>query len=204
VSTSIEDIPTIADAGRLGRRPGTGSAVADAYRPPVTPAAGLLGSLGIAKALELAGTVQRQLFPSSAQLAALHAAGPSYTFYNDCGGYNYAATCHEACFGFAPHHMDPWYCATCPEQANEPASNPAYNWHYVGTRATGIRYIDREPDVCNGRDAWKWKIDGRCGNCANFSVYRCHDGWKKYVDRPYWDPTICQGLVSCDGRLSLC
>lgn len=199
--TSIDDLPTIEGAGRLGRRHAADSAVADAYRQTSTPTSGFLNSLGITRALELAGTLSQQLMPNAGQLAA--AAGPSYSMYFDCGGYDYGATCNEACFGFAPHHMDPFYCATCPEQAADPVNNPSYNWHFVGNRGT-YRYLDREPDVCNGRDAWKWTIQGACGNCATSSTYRCHDGWKKYPDRTYWDPTICQGIVSCDGRLTTC
>ncbi|MDQ3988721.1 MAG: hypothetical protein M3291_05920 [Actinomycetota bacterium] len=203
MSTSIDEIPTIEDAGRLGRRHSADPAVADAYSMPMRPASGLLTSLGIAKALELTTTVQQQLFPSAQQLASLQAAPPSYTMYQDCGPYDYDATCNEACFGFAPHHMDPYYCATCPEQEADPKNNPSYNWHFVGSRGN-IRYIDREPDVCAGRDAWKWKIEGQCGNCAQSSVFRCHDGWKKYPDSSSWDPTICQGMVSCDGNLTTC
>lgn len=202
MSTSIDDIPTIEDAGRLGRPTHADSPVADTYLPR-TSAAGLLNTLGIEKALELAGTVHRKLFPSGDQLASLQAAAPSYTMYLDCGGYNYEPTCNEACFGFAPHHMDPFYCATCPEQAADPTNNPAYNWHFVGNRGS-YQYRDREPDVCNGRDAWKWTINGACGNCASSSVFRCHDGWKKYPENNYWDPTICQGIVSCDDRLTVC
>ena len=127
MSTSIDEIPTIEDAGRLGRRHSADPAVADAYSMPMRPASGLLTSLGIAKALELTTTVQQQLFPSAQQLASLQAAPPSYTMYQDCGPYDYDATCNEACFGFAPHHMDPYYCATCPEQAADPKNNPSYN-----------------------------------------------------------------------------
>jgi hypothetical protein len=199
--TSIDDLPTIEGAGRLGRGHAADSAVADAYRQPSSAASGFLGSLGITRALELASSLSQQLMPGVGQLAA--AAGPGYTMYLDCTVYDYGATCNEACFGFAPHHMDPFYCATCPEQAADPANNPSYNWHFVGNRGS-YRYIDREPDVCNGKDAWKWTIEGACGNCAERSTYRCHDGWKKYPDRTYWDPTICQGIVACDGRLTVC
>ena len=198
--TTLDDLPTIDGAGRTGRSP-TDSAVAGAYRQPTSGASGLLGTLGIGRALELAGSLSQQLMPGARGLAA--AAGPSYTMYLDCSHYNYDATCNEACFGFAPHHMDPFYCATCPEQAADPVNNPSYNWHFVGNRGS-YRYIDREPDVCNGKDAWKWTITGACGNCATSSTYRCHDGWKKYPERTYWDPTICQGIVSCDGRLTVC
>jgi hypothetical protein len=122
--------------------------------------------------------------------------------YADCGPYNYNATCEEACFGFAPHQMDPFYCATCAEQSADPVNNPSYNWHFVGTRGS-LQYMDREPDVCAGKDAWKWKIEGRCGNCRESAVFRCHDGFKRHPDNTL-EPTICQGLVSCDNELTPC
>jgi hypothetical protein len=62
--------------------------------------------------------------------------------------------------------------------------------------------MDREPDVCAGRDAWKWSV-GPCGECSESAVFRCHDGFKQYSDGTL-DPTICQGIVSCDNRLTLC
>jgi hypothetical protein len=61
-----------------------------------------------------------------------------------------------------------------------------------------------EPDACAGRDAWKWTVDGACGNCSESSTFRCHDGYKKYPNANYWDPTICEGLIICDGNLTLC
>jgi hypothetical protein len=122
--------------------------------------------------------------------------------YLDCGPYNYDATCEEACFGFAPHQMDPYYCATCDEQAADPVNNPAWNWHFVGSRGS-LQYMDREPDVCAGRDAWKWTIEGTCGDCLESTVFRCHDGYKRYSDGTV-EPTICQGLISCDNTLMLC
>lgn len=199
--TTIDDLPTIDGAGRLGRAHDADSAVAGAYRTNDPRGSSMLDSLGISRALELAGALSKQLMPRVLQSAA--DAAPSYTQYFDCGPYNYEPTCNEACFGFAPHHMDPFYCATCPEQAADPVNNPAYNWHFVGSRGS-IQYKDREPDVCAGRDAWKWTIEGQCGNCATSSQFRCHDGWKKYPGNDYWDPTICQGIVACDGRLTLC
>ena len=95
MSTSIDEIPTIEDAGRLGRRHSANPAVAEAYTMPTHPASGLLTSMGIAKGLELATTLQRKLFPNAEQLASLQAAGPSYTTYFDCGPYNYDATCNR-------------------------------------------------------------------------------------------------------------
>jgi hypothetical protein len=162
----------------------------------------VLESISVPLVLDLVNRFQRDSFPRSADLSALQAraAGPDYATYFDCVGYDYGATCNEACFGFAAHHVDPFYRATCDEQAADPTNNPAYNWHFVGSRGQ-IQYMDREPDVCAGRDAWTWKV-GACGDCQESAVFRCHDGYKKYPDNNYWDPTICQGLVACDDQLT--
>ena len=66
-----------------------------------------------------------------------------------------------------------------------------------------LEYGDVEPDICSGRDAWKWSVEGSCGNCQEVSVFRCHDGYKRYTDGTM-DYTICEGLISCDGQLNLC
>lgn len=205
MSFDIEDIPDIESAGRLGRRASADSRVAEAYPLHPSSTGDIFASVGVPVALRLVDKLQARVFPSGADIVAYGgtASAASYTTHYDCGGYDYNATCNEACFGFAPHHMDPFYCATCAEQDADPANNPAYNWHFVGTRGS-IQYKDMEPDACNGRDAWKWKIEGQCGNCQQSSVYRCHDGYKKYPDNNYWDPTICQGLVSCDNKLTPC
>jgi hypothetical protein len=204
MSFNIDDLPTIEAAGRMGRRSDAGSPVTEAYLTDQALVSSPIGTLSMTLGVEFARLLQQRAFPSAAQLAALQAAaGPSYSTYSDCGPYNYNATCDEACFGFAPHHMDPFYCATCDEQAADPTNNPVFNWHFVGSRGQ-IQYIDREPDVCAGRDAWKWQFEGACGDCNNSTVFRCHDGYKKYPNNNYWDPTICQGLVSCDNQLNLC
>ncbi len=206
MSIDIEDIPTIESAIRVGRRSAAASELAEAYPLHPEGSGNILESLGVPLSLKLMNSFRQTAFPSVAEVSKLQAsiAAASYTTYGtDCGGYNYNATCNEACFGFAPEHMDPFYCATCAEQAADPDNNPSYNWHFVGSRGS-IQYKDREPDVCNGKDAWKWKIQGACGNCQHSSVYRCHDGYKKYPDRNYWDSTICQGLVSCDDQLTPC
>jgi hypothetical protein len=204
MSLDIDDLPVVETLGKLGRRAPADSPVSDAYRMYRPIDETRFGSLGLSLGFQVARLLQERVFPSGTQLAELYdaAAGPSYTMFLDCGGYDYNATCDEACFGFAPHHMDPFYCATCDEQAADPVNNPSYNWHFVGSRGS-IQYMDREPDVCNGRDAWKWKV-GACNDCAESAVFRCHDGYKKYPGRSYWDATICQGLVSCDGRLTPC
>jgi hypothetical protein len=204
MSFDIDDIPTIDTAGRLGRRASADSSIADAYPLHPTRERNVIGTMGVSLGLNLINRFQAQAFPSATDLMALQAgAGPSYTTHSDCGGYDYNATCNESCFGFAPHHMDPFYCATCAEQAADPTNNPSYNWHFVGTRGQ-IQYMDREPDVCAGKDAWKWKVAGTCGSCQESAIFRCHDGYKKYPDNNYWDPTICQGLVACDNRLTPC
>lgn len=211
----IEDLPTIETAGRRGRQPDPDSPVVRAFsqRRAQTAAGSLIGSIGTTLGFDFADLVSRGVAPTGQQLAALqanpqalHSAGPGYTMFLDCGGHNYNGTCNEACFGFAPHHMDPWYCATCDEQAADPVHNPSYNWHFVGSRGS-LTYMDREPDVCGAsfsdrRDAWKWKV-GACGECEESAEFRCHDGWKQYSDGTT-DPTICQGLVACDGKLTPC
>jgi hypothetical protein len=211
VNYDMEDIPSIESLGRRGRRASPDSPFADGYPTTESAAPDVSGLFGISLGLQLAGRLQRRLFPTANLLAALQGVrapgrAPSYSTYFDCGGVDYNGTCNEACYGFAPHHMDPFYCATCDEQAADPANNPAYNWHFVGSRGT-LQYIDREPDVCPGpsgsKDAWKWKV-GACGNCQQSAVFRCHDGYKKYPDSASWSPTICQGLVSCDDRLTTC
>ncbi len=205
MSFDIEDIPDIESSGKLGRRASADSRVAEAYPShPETPG-DMFAAVGVPVALRLVDRLQARAFPSSADMAAFNAAqfGGNYTTHSNCGGFNYEPTCNEACFGFAAHHMDPFYCGTCAEQAADPANNPPYNWHFVGSRGS-IQYKDMEPDACAGRDAWKWTIEGQCGNCQQSSVFRCHDGYKKYPANNYWDPTICQGIVACDGQLTPC
>lgn len=207
MSLTIDELPTFESAGRFGRSGAANTAIADAFRPPPDPVSQIVGTIGVTRALEFATRAQDRLFPNAAALGELQAAargaGQGYSMYLDCAGYDYGATCNEACFGFAPHHMDPFYCATCDEQAADPVNNPSYNWHFVGSRGS-IRYADREPDVCQGRDAWKWTIEGQCGSCAQNTTFRCHDGWKKYPESDSWDPTICQGMVACDNELTPC
>ncbi|HEX8597700.1 MAG TPA: hypothetical protein VF952_04205 [Chloroflexia bacterium] len=209
----IQDIPTIEGAERLGRRPSTDSDVVEAYPDHPMRKGNILSLIGVPLGMQLVQRLQTATAARGGALGALgelanigtleRAASASYTTYYDCAGYPpYGGTCNEACFGFAPDHMDPWFCATCAEQAADPVNNPSYNWHFTGLRGS-IQYKDREPDVCNGKDAWKWKV-GACGNCQQSAVFRCHDGYKKFDGNDYWEPTICQGLVSCDDQLTLC
>lgn len=204
MSLEMDDLPLIETAGRLGRRGGADSPVADAY-PVYRPESGTrFSSAVLALGLDAVNVFQNKLFPNGPQLSEMQRlmnGGGSYTMYLDCGPYDYNGTCNEACFGFPAHLMDPFYCATCGEQAADPANNPSYNWHFVGTRGS-IQYMDREPDVCAGRDAWKWSV-GACGDCSQSAVFRCHDGFKKYSNNTL-DPTICQGIVACDNHLTLC
>jgi hypothetical protein len=212
MSVDIEEIPTIESAIKVGRRSAAGSQVAEAYplHPQQDPG-NILETAGGTAGLQLIKSFQALAFPSAADILISQRAfgvgpsgpGPSYTFHNDCQGYDYNGPCNEACYGFAPDHMDPFFCATCAEQKADPTNNPAYNWHFVGSRGQ-IQYKDREPDVCWGKDAWKWTVQGDCGNCHQSSVFRCHDGYKKLPDKNYWEPTICQGLVSCDNKLTPC
>jgi hypothetical protein len=197
---SLEELPVVEESRRMGRRAVADTAIELAYSVGrrTDPSAVAQGLHNLAQALE------QRVFPSAEVLADLQAAaGPSYTTYFDCDDFaGYGGTCTEPCFGFAPHHMATFYCATCPEQAADPKNNPFYNWHFTGSRGS-LRYADREPDVCLGRDAWKWKV-GACGNCQSSAVFRCHDGWKWYPNATSPDPTICEGLVSCDNQLTLC
>ena len=201
MSMHIDDIPTIAASGRLGRNVPD---LDEAYRARPDGPGGLLSSFTLGNRTDIRNMFEGGLRPAalSRVLRGSPPAAASYSMYGDCGGYNYNASCSEACFGFEPHHMDPFYCGTCAEQAADPANNPAYFWHFVGSRGS-IQYKDREPDVCGGRDAWKWDV-GTCGSCHQHAVYRCHDGWKKYPDSASWDPTICQGLAVCNGQLKTC
>lgn len=206
MSIEIDELPIVEHARRLGRRGHGESAVADAYAVVSSPLSDIAGSLAtrISNVVEAAAGIQQRMAPATAHLAEVRSnRAASYTQDLDCANNPYDRPCDEACYGFAPHHMDPYYCGTCEEQAADPANNPSYNWHFVGSRGQ-IQYMDREPDVCPpGKDAWKWAV-GPCGECATNAVFRCHDGWKKYPDNTYWDPTICQGLVECDNRLTLC
>lgn len=202
MSLHFEDIPVIESAGRLGRRTTPeAEALADAYRLPPPPEGGLLGTLGQIRGLNIAGLMRNERISQLAETRGARAA-PSYTTHSGCGGFNYDATCSEACFGFEPHHMDPFYCGTCAEQAADPANNPPYFWHFVGVRGS-IQYKDMESNACAGRDAWKWDV-APCGDCQSQALFRCHDGYKKYPGNASWDPTICQGLVICDGQLKTC
>jgi len=202
----IEDLPAVDSAGRLGRHLAADSALADAYRDAQAPSiATQVVSLGVALGIDAVRTLQERFLPSDRDLAALHHHGgpaPSYTTWPDCA-YPDTDGCNEPCYGFEPHHMDTFYCATCAEQAADPTHNPVWNWHFVGHRGS-IEYMDREPDVCAGRDAWKWKIEGACRDCNESIVFRCHDGWKKYSPDGPLTPTICEGIISCDGKLTLC
>jgi hypothetical protein len=198
-----DDLPVVENAGRLGRRPPSDSAVADAYAHLRRDESPFFNSAAFAMGSQGANLLRDRIFPGALEMDKLRdARAPSYSTYSDCGPYDYDATCDEACFGFAPHQMDPFYCATCAEQAADPANNPSWNWHFVGTRGS-MQYMDREPDVCAGKDAWKWKINGACGNCQESSIFRCHDGYKKHPDGTI-EPTICQGLISCDNTLTTC
>lgn len=205
MSFRLEDIPTIESAGRLGRKAEFDSHVSEAYGSAHLEGDVVLGSRAMSLGLEFAELLRRKIAPSAAQLANIQpmgASSPNYTTHAGCGGFNYSGTCQSPCFGFAAHHMDPFYCATCAEQAADPINNPVWHWHYVGSRGS-IQYIDMEPNACAGRDAWKWSVNA-CGDCSQSATFRCHDGYKKYPEKTYWDPTICEGLIVCDGKLTLC
>lgn len=201
---SLDDLPIIESVGRIGRRP-TDAPTVEAYQDRNALARRRRRPLGLSLGMRVASFLQERRMPSSAELADIEvAAAAQYDYYFDCATQpDYNGVCATPCWGFADHHMDSFYCATCDEQAADPTNNPSWAWHYVGTRGA-VQYIDREPDVCAGKDAWKWKVRGSCGNCNTESVFRCHDGYKKYPDATNWDSTICEGLISCDGNLTVC
>lgn len=202
----IEDLPALDSAGRLGRHLPDDSALAEAFHDVTPPSiATQVASLGVALGINAMRALQERFLPGDEELVLLHHGGPAptYSTWPDCTIYPDTDGCAEPCFGFEPHHMDTFYCATCDEQAADPTHNPAWNWHFTGTRGS-IQYMDREPDVCNGRDAWKWKIEGACRQCDQNIVFRCHDGWKKYEADGPLTPTICEGIISCDNELTLC
>ncbi|MDP8930018.1 MAG: hypothetical protein M3O70_15980 [Actinomycetota bacterium] len=200
----IEELPALDSAGALGRRTAD-SPLVDAYRDTATPSiATQVASLGVALGIDAVRVLQERFLTRDQDLVVLQHQGPAppYSTWPDCA-YPDTDGCAEPCYGFEPHHMDTFYCATCDEQAADPDHNPSWNWHFTGSRGS-IQYMDREPDVCNGRDAWKWKIDGACRDCNENIVFRCHDGWKKYSADGPLTPTICEGIISCDNQLTLC
>src|SRR5262245_22610796 len=113
MESELDALPAISSAKRLGRNSDMDPTIAEAYRS-YQPAAGaqvasILGAagadalLGLRAALGLAGAEPaRELRFSAVQNLVRAAAAPSYTFYNDCGPYDYDASCTEPCFGFAP------------------------------------------------------------------------------------------------------
>ncbi len=206
MSFRIEDLPTLDSSGRLGRHLPAGSALADAYHDPSRPSiATQVASLGVALGMDAVRALQQRFVPSDRDLVLFHHGGaaPSYTTWPDCNIFGDTDGCADPCTGFEPHHRDTFYCATCAEQAADPAHNPPWNWHFTGHRG-GIEYMDRLDDPCNGRDAWKWRIDSACRGCNESIVFRCHDGWKKYDPNGPLTPTICEGIIACDGQLTLC
>jgi hypothetical protein len=204
MSITMDELPVAESAERLGRRPAPDSAVADAYTG-ARPDVGLLTSAAFALGMQAVGLVREQLFPTPEQMRLLsRAAGPHYTTYPDCDRFaGYGGHCNNPCFGYAPDHMSSYYCATCAEQAADPVNNPPWNWHFTGFRGH-YQYEDNPSNPCLGRDAWKWKVEGRCGNCQQSSVFRCHDGYKKQPNSAVWENTICEGLISCDNHLTHC
>jgi hypothetical protein len=205
MSVDINDLPVVESAGRLGRRPPQDSPIADAYTR-VQPEAGFLTSAAFALGQQSVSFFGDHVSPSTEQLKNLSGtgtAGPPYTTYPDCTVFEYGGTCQQPCFGYAPDHMSSFYCATCDEQHADPTLNPPWNWHFTGSRGQ-FQYMDQAANPCNGRDAWKWKVEGQCGNCQQSTVFRCHDGYKKRPNSAVWEPTICEGLISCDNNLTHC
>ena len=196
----LEDLPTLEGAGRFGRQNAANAAVTAAYAAPAARTG--ISSGSVAFGLRAVNLLRDRLYIGAKDIAEYGAPAVSYETYYDCAGYQYNGPCGSPCFGFEDHHMDPFYCGTCAEQAADPANNPPWFWHFVGMRGA-TTYKDMEVNACQGKDAWKWDV-GACGSCGESAVYRCHDGWKKYPNSNTWDPTICEALVSCDGKFRSC
>lgn len=204
MSFRIEDLPVIDNAGRLGRP--ASPELAAAYHDASTPTlATQVASLGAALGIDAVRTLQERFLPGPGELSAMHHGGaaPSYMAWPDCAGYDDTDGCNAPCIGFPLDQMSTWYCASCAEQAAEPTANPAWNWHYTGHRGS-IEYGDYPTNICNGRDAWKWRIDSPCRGCDENITFRCHDGYKKYDPSGPMTPTICEGIIACDDQLTLC
>ena len=208
MSFRIDDLPSVESAGNLGRRaePELTETYNDASGPSIVTQ---VASLGAVVGIDAVRVLQERFMPSTTALAAVHlrsggaGTAPSYSIWPDCTIYPDTDGCNEPCWGFPPDQMSTLYCATCVEQEADPVNNPVWNWHYSGMRGS-LELMDREPDVCNGRDAWKWKIDGACRDCSETITFRCHDGWKRYEPGGPLTPTICEGIIACDGELTLC
>lgn len=205
MSIDFDDIPTVDSAGRLGRAVAADSPFVGAFAPPANPTLEQLSGLGLGFGDRLADSLRARIFPNSMLGQLRDAAAKTYTTYYDCGGFSYDGTCQQPCFGPEPQYMNPFYCATCAEQQADPNQNPSYFWHYTGSRQIGSTNISYwgENNICAGKGAWKWKIDGNCGSCSKNSTIRCHDGYKQVQGQaPEW--TICEGLVICDDKLNTC
>ena len=137
MSMHLDDIPTIAASGRLGRHVPD---LDEAYQVRPDGPGELLSSFTLGSRTDMRRLLEGGLTPAALGRALRgggSASAVSYSMYGDCGPFaGYGGTCNEACFGFEPHHMDPFYCGTCAEQAADPANNPAYFWHFVGSRGS--------------------------------------------------------------------
>jgi len=206
MSFRLEDLPVVDAAGRLGRHLPPDSPLLDAYHDASQPSvATQVASLGVALGLDAVRALQERFLPGRSELMAMHHGGaaPSYTTWPNCTIYNDTDGCNAPCVGFPLDQMATWYCASCAEQAADPTHNPPWNWHFTGSRGV-IQYGDLAQNICNGRDAWKWKIEGACRGCSDNITFRCHDGWKKYDPSGPLTMTICEGIISCDDQLTLC
>jgi hypothetical protein len=149
----FEDIPLLSEARRSRRSPTARARANDAMFRMAERGAQLLGRSRLFATSSAVTMFAVHLLP--AQVARAAANGFPYQQYYDCDAFSYTGDCGRPCFGFEPHHMEPFYCATCDEEATVPG-NYAY-WHYVGSRGS-IQYKDREGNVCLGKDAWKWTV----------------------------------------------
>lgn len=200
MSFRFDDLPTLDNSGRVGRP--ASPEIIDAYTDISEPSvATQVAELGVALGMDALRTLQNRYLPSG--MVAMSGSGPSYTTYSDCTIYPDTDGCDAPCYGFPVDQMSTIFCATCSEQDADPKNNPAWNWHFSGMRGN-LQLLDREPDICNGRDAWKWKIESPCRGCNQEITFRCHDGWKIYQQGGPLTPTICEGIISCDNELTVC
>ena len=105
----IEDLPTLDNAGRLGRHLPADSALADAYHDATRPTvATQVASLGAALGMSAVRMLQDRFVRSDEDLRLMSHGGaaPSYTTWPDCTIYPDTDGCAEPCYGFEPHHMD--------------------------------------------------------------------------------------------------
>lgn len=136
-----------------------------------------------------------------------------------CGPWNPDDTvscANAACVGASAWEMGYWFATTCAEAQN---TNNDFQWLFEGNRAmgggttlsiadwgsVGTGPCDISPSGAgsggSARDAWRWKTNVTCGNCAT-TTWRCHDGVVQNVTvvngDTYHGLVIAQGMVYCE------